>query len=254
MQFNLKNIFFSIIVGVLLLGKSNYAIYLGFLSYSLIHKRLFEVVISFVAHFIPFLVYFYYLSFLDFEFYSLSKEIGMGSWILSQNLESFIDFSKLIFSSIFDFLLNSLEYFHILFFSAILGFFVIPPNNRKTFLLLFVILLFFTWFQGFFANRDRAYMTSDLSIFIFGLSALFFAKYSQNLKIKKSFLFLGSFIWLLYNLLVLINLPYVHPYKHLSRDENVSQQRLHMIENYELYDNEKIKKNTGGKIIYPDRQ
>lgn len=251
---NLKNVFFSIIVGVLLLGKSNYAIYLGFLSYSLLHKRFFEVFISFVGHFIPFLAYFYYLSFYDFEFYSLSKEIGMGSWIFNQNLFSFVDLFKLIFFSIFDFFLNSLEYFHILFFSAILGFFVISPNNRKSFLLLFIIFLFFTWLQGFFANRDRPYMTSDLSIFIFGLSALFLAKYSQNLKIKKNFLFLGSLIWLLYNLLILINLPYEHPNKQLSRDENVLQQRLHMIENYELYDKEQIRENKDGKIFYPDSQ
>ena len=38
-----KNIFFSVIVGILMLGKANYAIYLGFLSFSFLNKKFLEV-------------------------------------------------------------------------------------------------------------------------------------------------------------------------------------------------------------------
>ena len=56
------------------------------------------------------------------------------------------------------------------------------------------------------------------------------------------------------NLVFILNLPYVHPKDQPTRSKNVSQQRLHMIENNELYDKKLIERNKDGQILYPENK
>jgi len=251
---NIKNIFFSIIVGILILAKSNYAIYLGILIFSLFNKKFFEVLLSFISHTFPIIIYFFYLKLAGFEFFSRSQELGMGSWIFNSNIVSINTFIELIFLSVFNFLLNFIQHFHVFIIFSILGFFFIDPKKRKSILIFLIILIFFTWFQVFFANRYRSYYSSDLSIFIFGLSSLYFFKFFEKLNLKKNILKFISIIWLTLNLVFILNLPYVHPKDQPTRSKNVQQQRIHMIENFELYDKKLIERNKDGQLLYPENK
>ena len=54
-----KNFLFSIIVGILMLGKPNYAIYLSILVFSIMNKKIIETIISFICHLIRYLYIIY---------------------------------------------------------------------------------------------------------------------------------------------------------------------------------------------------
>lgn len=250
-----KNIIFSIIVGILMLGKANYAIYLGFLSFSFLNKKYIEVILSFLTHFIPFAIYILYLDIINLKFVSLSvSEHQQGVWLLNSGLMTFDQLSKLILDSLYSFSLNVLEYYHVLIPLSLMGLIIFKNKERKSYYLLIFILLFFTWFQEFFSNRYRAYMTADLSIILFGFSSYAIYTFSKNIHLKNNLLIFISILWFFLNILIIINFPYVHPNSHLERDTEVSKNRLYMIENYELYDENLIKLNSNEQIINPDNK
>ena len=248
-----KNIFFSIIVGILMLGKANYAIYLGFLSFSFLNKKFLEVILSFFTHFIPFAVYLLYLNIIDLKFISPSiSDHQQGVWLFNSGILSLGEFIKLISNSLYSFILNVIEYYHIIIPLSFIGFFIFDNKNKKNYFLLIFILIFFTWFQEFFSNRYRAYMTADLSIILFGYSTYVIYILTKNINFKKNILIILSIFWFFLNILIISNFPYIHPKDHVERDSEVSKNRLYMIENYELYDQKLIELNSNEKIIYPN--
>jgi hypothetical protein len=122
-------------------------------------------------------------------------------------------------------------------------------NNK--FILFLSILIFFTWFQEFFSNRYRAYMTADLSILIFGFSTYAIYEFTKNVSFKIKILMTLSIIWILLNLLILANFPWIHPNNHEERDREVSENRIFMIENHHLYNRNDIKLNSKQNIFEP---
>lgn len=247
-----KNIIFSIIVGILMLGKANYAIYLGFLSFSFLNKKILEVILSFITHLIPFALYLLYLNIIEIEFISLSiSDHKQGVWLFDSDILSLYEFIKLILNSVYSFTLNVIEYYHIIIPLSFIGFYIFNNKKRKNYYLLIFILVFFTWFQEFFSNRYRAYMTADLSIILFGYSTYVIYILTKNIKFNKNILIILSILWFFLNILIISNIPYIHPNDHVERDTEVSKNRLYMIENYELYDEKLIELNTNEKIITP---
>ena len=250
---HLKNIYFSLIIGVLMLGKPNYAIYLGFLCFCFINKKFTEVMLSFITHFIPFLIYFLYLKLINFEFISLAVvEHEQGIWLFNSENLSFIYLFKLILKSLSTFFINLLQYYHVIIPISAIGLFLFNYKEKKNYYILFSILIFFTWFQEFFSNRYREYMTADLSIILFGFSSYTIYTITKNFSFKRNILIIFSVIWFFLNILIILKLPYVHPKNHEERNSDVSKNRLFMIENHELYDEELIKLNSDGKVIKPN--
>lgn len=244
-----KNIIFSIIVGILILAKSNYAFYIGFLIFSLINKRFLESVLSFVVHLLPLALYLLYLKILDFEFYSLQKDYGMGVWLLNSNFLILKNSLYLLIESIKNFTVATFYNFHILIFAAIFGFFKLEDNLRKNYFLIILILIFMTWFQQFFSNRYRPYMSADISIIVFCLSSFWLFKLKPNIQNTKFILIPISILWLTVNLLLIANFPLIHPKYHPERNSDVMTQRLDMVENYENYTDEDRRNAKGGVLL-----
>ena len=249
---HLRNIIFSMIVGVLMLGKPNYAIYLGFLSFSFINKKFIEVIFSFITHLIPFGIYLLYLKIINFKFYSASvSEHEQGVWLLNSDTLSLNYLSELITDSLSSFTLNLFQYYHIIIPLSLIGFFIFDKKKIKNYYLLIFILVFFTWFQEFFSNRYRAYMTADLSIILFGFSTYTIYVFTKNITFKKNILIALSLVWFFLNIFIISNFPLVHPKNHEVRNTEISNNRIYMIENHELYDEKLIELNSKERIVKP---
>lgn len=244
-----KNIIFSIIIGILILAKSNYAFYFGFLIFSIINKKIFESILSFVMHLLPLALYLSYLKILNFEFYSLQKDYDMGVWLLNSNFLILENLFNLFIESITKFTAATFYNFHILIFAAIFGYFKLDDNLKKNYFLIILILIFMTWFQQFFSNRYRPYMSADISIIIFGLSSFWLFKLKFNTLNTKFILIPISILWLIANLLIMANFPLIHPKYHPERNSDVMTQRLDMVENYEDYTEDDRKNAKGGVLL-----
>ena len=106
-----------------------------------------------------------------------------------------------------------------------------------------------TWFQQFFSNRYRPYMSADISIIIFGLSSFWLFKLKFNTLNTKFILIPISILWLIANLLIMANFPLIHPKYHPERNSDVMTQRLDMVENYEDYTEDDRKNAKGGVLL-----
>ena len=95
-----KNFLFSLIIGILILAKPNYAIYLSILTFSLIYKKYFEVILSIVFHLIPLVLYIIYLKYLSLDFIFIGAKSGQGIWFMQMlyNLEISNFLIKIIYS------------------------------------------------------------------------------------------------------------------------------------------------------------
>ena len=247
-----KNIYFSIIVGSLMLGKPNYAIYLSLLVYCLINKKFYESFVSFSSHLIPFATYLIFLKINNFNFFSSTViDHNQGTWFLNAEFLSINYITKLLISSLSNFSINIIQYYHIILIFFFIGIFMRLNKKNNKFILFLSILIFFTWFQEFFSNRYRAYMTADLSILIFGFSTYAIYEFTKNVSFKIKILMTLSIIWILLNLLILANFPWIHPNNHEERDREVSENRIFMIENHHLYNRNDIKLNSKQNIFEP---
>ena len=106
-----------------------------------------------------------------------------------------------------------------------------------------------TWFQQFFSDRYRPYMSADIGIIIFGLSSFWLFKLKLNIQNKDFFLIPISIFWLIFNLLLIANFPLIHPKYQPERNVDVMKQRLDMVENYMDYTDEDRKNAKGGVLL-----
>ena len=63
-----KNILFSFLVGILMLAKPNYAIYLSIIIFLLYKKKFLEIFISLLSHLIPIFLYLLFIKYLNYNF------------------------------------------------------------------------------------------------------------------------------------------------------------------------------------------
>lgn len=180
-------VIYSLVVGVLMLMKSNYAVYLAIAAFALLMRHPIILMASIALHFVPYIVYNIYLYILDIPWKSAQAGYGQGTWLISAiHTENF----GLIWE-------RGLEGL-ILFFSGITssyGFWLIPGTIGLYFLwkgryrseALFIILLIgSTFIQAFAAKRFAHYMMLDFWFLIVGLSyfSLYHFLLEQNLHKK----------------------------------------------------------------------
>ena len=245
-----KNFFFSVLIGILMLAKANYAFYLGFLLYSFFNKRYLETLISFFFHLIPFFIYLFFLYLIDMEFYSYSAEdYGQGVWMFEKipSLE-LKELMFLLYDSFSKFFLGLVNYYHIIFIASLIGFNTIRKKKLISFKLFFILILM-TWFQEFVANRYNYYMVGDLSIFFYGASSYIIFTIIKNNKFQNTIISALSITWVLFSIFSLTNFPWIHPKNQIERNVNVLNQRVDMIENYENYSDEQRLNAKDGKLI-----
>ena len=224
-----KNILYSLIVGVIILCKPNYACYFSILAFSFFNKYYKESIISFFLHLFPIFLYLLYLNYYQIQFYHYGIQGGgFLGWIIEAAKLGYYNLAYEIFFSFFKFLKNLIEYFHIflfLFCAGIINIFSSNKNNIKLFYFL-IIFIFFTWLQIFFTNRWGGYMVADLTLPVLSISFFYVLNKINIFNVPKILTFI-SIIYLVINMISFINLPLINPY-----DQNFQKYSFSETSNY----------------------
>lgn len=208
-----KNILFSLIVGMLMLAKQNYAVYLAVLGFALLHKRFRETCISFCSHLAPLLGWLVFLKLYGLKYYNHEVEVyGQGVWLYREFIHlPIVEMIKAIFQSFREYLIAIIQYYFIWAFLGVFGLGVWIALNKgkiKNELVLMFLCVAANWFQVFAARRYEDYMVSDCALFFYALSGYFLVSYVK----KKWLIYVILLLWLFFNLLQIIHLPWIHPY------------------------------------------
>ncbi len=222
-----KSIIFLLIIGFLITVKHNVAIILTIITYLLLKKKIKSTFLfCFFISIFP-MFYLIYIKLIGYEiyFHLFESDHQYGSWLLSSEIK--IILIKLLKSSIV-FLKYNLDYYF--FFLIPIIYFVFQKNNYQKYqneILFCFLLIFFTFVQGFSANKygrlffdqmsyhTRAYMVGDYAFVVFGTFGFLLEK---NLFQIKKYLSLLIVLWFSYTCTFFINLPWENPKKQPSRD------------------------------------
>ena len=220
-----KNFIFGLCIGYLMLIKSNYAIYLAIIIFCIYKKEYFKIIINFLCHLIPFLLWYLFLEYKNIIFYLHNEGNEGGDMIVFlidhiNKGEYLIIFDKIL-HSIKLFLILILKYYHFFLIPSVLGFYFFLSHFNKTKELFFIIILilFCCWLQFFLALKfdQDVYMAGDLSFLIYFLIAYLFQK-KAVLNFKCINILSITCTVIIINLISLINLPYINPYNQKSID------------------------------------
>ena len=255
---NKNNIFYSIIFGCLMLAKQNYAVYLAIAFLSIYHKHWKEIFISFAAHLIPLLIYIYYLNSIGFEYfnYGMQSEYGQLTWIFNElPKRSFIGIIDSIFFVINHFIISLARHYSIWIFlftiSLVIAF--TNKNINKNIFIFILLFIFINFIQCFVAKRYLPYMTSDISIIIYPfVSIIIYEMLSclRNINLRNVAKY--SIVFIIFITSITSNahfLDWVHPYDQKSRNTEILSERLHMIENPNLYTDKDRKDAKDQKLL-----
>lgn len=212
-----KNMIFSLLAGLLMLAKQNYAIYLAILVFSFFyHRRYKESILSFLVHLIPLGLWLLSLKLLSIPYYNHESANGLGVWLYQDLIfRNPLEILKVILGSVNLWLLAILGYFSVF---AILALVAINKQEVKSKLnrgmgIFATIFLSLSWLQTFAANRYNSYMTADLSILIFPLAAFIIISIVDTFKLRKWLpVFLGLYLSL--GLLTIVKFPWIPPSEH----------------------------------------
>lgn len=225
-----KNIFFSILVGILMLGKPNYAIYLSIIIFSIYNKKYIESLISFISHFIPFIFYNFYLFSISLKFNFTGSESGQIIWFKEYiiNHDVYGLFLKIFDSLYMYFYLIYDNYgFWIIFF--FFGLYFLKRKLSKGYYFFFLIFFTLTWIQILISFRHKTYMTSDLMVIIYPVATVGFFYLLENIKsliFKKYILILVVISISTSSIMAYVNFPLIHPYDQPAKNQNLMNSRL----------------------------
>lgn len=259
---------FSLVAGILMLGKQNYSSYLALLATAVLVKRWREAVLSFLVHLAPLFLYVGYLSLVGLS-YRNNEITGMdqGVWVADLLLQHPLLMAKDLWEILMEFLGNAVRFFHVTLFLAVAALSRWRSIGRERKLgrteAIFFLLLFLATFAQFVAVRRFfvTYLTSDIAFIVFGLASwMILEAYSPKGKLS-SWLNrrfpktkLAGAIVMLYGVLSIVsfvNLPYLTPWEQPYRSPEVVENRLEMVENPELFTEEEREAAEGGAIIEP---
>ena len=222
-----KSIIFILIIGFLITVRHNIAIILTIVTYLLFKKKIKNTILfCFFISIFP-ILYLIYIKLIGYEiyFHLFESDHQYGSWLITSEikiiliklLKSFIVFLKYNFDYYFLFLIPTVYFF-------------LQKNNYQKYkkeILFCSLLIFFTFIQGFSANKfgrlffdqmsyhTRAYMVGDYAFIVFGTFGFLLEK--NLFKIKR---YLSSIIllWFIYSCTFFVNLPWENPKNQPSRD------------------------------------
>lgn len=232
---SLKNNFiYSILVGVLLLGKQNYAIYLSILLIGLIYSRYTDVVLSFIFHLIPLLGYLVFLESHDFTYSNYEADkYGQGVWIFEDFLFlAFNDQILILTDSLRKFLIAFSNYYGFFVFFGIMGVLLYIKDHRLGAKGLICLGFFFgvVFIQAFAALRYKPYMVADLSfLMIFG-TLYFIGRFAGIVAWVRKRVVSILAIYLLISLFSIMTFPWESPFSQKFRDQSVLDARVHEVE------------------------
>ncbi len=211
-----KNIIFSMVLGVLMLTKQNYAMYIAIVFWSLWQKRYKECALSLAAYCVPYLLWRGYVAqqgILYFNPQITMEHYGMGYFkeVLATGPFSA---AQIVLVSFKDFLTSCLHLYNIPLILLLISFNKFRARFGNKLFVFFGLFVFSTWIQ-FFATRKvlNTVMVGDFSLFIWGLGALAIYELFSNYEPKKQSRIAYSilFVWFTFSLLSLANFPWIAP-------------------------------------------
>lgn len=235
-----KNIIFSLILGILLLAKQAYGIYLAIIFFSLFFRKYKEVTISILVHFIPLAVYLILLKFNNIEYYNHEVVCcNAPSWIFNDLfLRPIPEILHVGIFSFHTFLLKAIDFYTIWFFMCVTTSYLffkgqIKNNSKfdsKKIVYLLILIFFFTWVQFFAGNRWWvSYMAStEYVVFVYGSAGIVLYKILNifNKRIQKKLIIASIPLIICFSMFRIIIFPYEHPY----------DQKEYLIKDPGLYD------------------
>ncbi len=209
-----KNIFSSLLIGILMLAKQNYAIYLAILAYSFfVLKRRRESLLSFVVHLIPLLAWFITLHYLHIPYHNQEAADGQVVWLLDlfRTLNPVL-IAKSLLLAMSGWLLSLTSFFHILLLIALLSWTKVKEvfnTKEKIFFLFFIGMALL---QTVAAKRYAPYMSADVAILIVPLAAWGLWSLVEQFNLRKYVpFFLSAYLTL--GLATLVTFPWQSPYE-----------------------------------------
>ena len=188
-----------------------------------------EIFISILAHFVPLLLYIFYLKINNFTYFFVGFDHGQGNWLFEDFIFlNPIEMIQSIFFSFNNFIKILFLNFHIWLFLFIIGFYLLYENKNYKILKLISICILCNWIQCFVSDRYNVYMTSDLMIFVYPLAVYSGFKLLSNLNNSNlaTYIVNISIIYvLLSNILAFVNFPWIHPKNQVAKDPDRIEQR-----------------------------
>ena len=240
-----KNIAFSLIVGILMLGKANYAAYLAVLIYAMTVGGFKAVVVSSFAHLIPWVIWQVFLEMNGMSIIGIVNEPQSGTLALHPadiigrkllNLgviggsnqpgalvvQGLDDFNPIrILQIITTNFTNSVRVF-----GSIWGFLAVAAvplykhHHKKEVLVFSLLFLSTTWIQALisFPLGPKSRVLLDPSFIIYGFAAYTIYQMLAPLLLKhrRILIWMFLFVYILCNLLLFVKFPWVHPFDQIN--------------------------------------
>jgi hypothetical protein len=210
-----NNIVFSLLAGLLMLAKQNYAIYLAILAFSFfVLKRYKESILSFLVHLVPLGIWMFALKMLGIPYYNHESANGLGVWLYQDLIfRNPLEIVQTVLGSVNLWLSALIGHFSLLVPAALAALVIVSARHAfsRNYYLFAGFFTFFSWLQTFAANRYNSYMTSDLSIIIFPLAAYAIWAILEKYKLTRwQTAFLA--LYFLIGLTTIMEFPWIHPY------------------------------------------
>ena len=235
-----KNIIFSFILGILMLAKQAYGIYLAIIFFSLFFKKYKEVSISILVHFIPLLIYLFLLKLNNIEYYNHEVVCcNAPTWIFNDLfLRPIPEILHIGIFSFHTFLIKSFDHYSVIFLIFIVSIFLFINNKIKNgtefktkhVIYFLALVIFFNWVQFFAGNRWwYGYLAiSEYTTFVYAGAGYIILNilnlFTKN--IKKKLIIISIPLIISLSMFRIIVFPYEHPY----------DQKEYMIKDPGLYD------------------
>lgn len=248
----------SLLVGVMMLAKQNYAVYLAVLLFLAYKRRFIYAVVSAMVHLIPLGLYLIFLRIVEIPYVNHEAETyGQGVWMLELLRQSPIKSIQQGVDSLWLSLVHLSGFFSIWLVAAIaaLAHWRKLPVSKDV-LVFSGLLLFGTWAQVFVADRYYDYMLSDVAIVVFGLAVWLLWDILKRWDVQRpgiarslSIAIVG--VWFLTNILSFVHFPWVHPFDQPARDQKVLQNRVELVEQYDQFTDEDRARARDGVMVQP---
>ena len=238
-----KNILFSMMVGVLMLAKPNYAVYLSIILFLCYKQKWFEIFVSIISHLVPILTYLIIIKYLNYDLQVTgATDYDQGVWLYKDFLEgNFYNIFYLFFFQLVEFFIKIFSGYRLVIVFALIGFIFKYLKNeiKKDYLIFLGIFIFCTYFQMFVALRFSEYMNKDLSIIIHAFAA--YGVYQilekmSNIKLKKFIVPIIIFFYLFFEVIRFVHLPWVHPYDQVAKKAEVLNNKLNKLDDIIIED------------------
>lgn len=235
-------VLYSLLTGLLMLGKQNYAVYLSVLAVALLYRRWREVVVSLAVHLVPLLLYMVFLRAAGLSYGNNEIEaMGQGVWVTRELLRSHpVTIVQTLYDLFWRFTRNALFYHRTALFLSVLA---VPGWRRGTggrlpHLLFAALLYLATWAQFVAVRRfDVVYLSADVSFVVFGLTAWIVmdrwperAPRYKAIVARRGTILAFAVVLGVVNTLSFLHVPWVPPRDQATRNSEVLERKLGEVE------------------------